>query len=132
MCRLIRACVVHKLRPFSSIAHHPGHSISYKIAIVPSKDSAKPVHIHSSIRVIAGHSVGSQGSKASLIDYEDPDLCKLSCLHWAHIQSCRKCCTSAKFYIQSTLIISTLFISNNCLSRSENLVPVSTWKSNNR
>ena len=35
-------------------------------------------------------------------------------------------------YIQSTLFISTSLISNNHLSRSENLVPVLTWKSNNR
>ena len=33
-------------------------------------------------------------------------------------------------YIQSTLVISTSLISNNRLSRSENLVPVLTWKSN--
>ena len=36
------------------------------------------------------------------------------------------------FLIQSTLVISTSLISNNRLSRSENLVPVLTWKSNNR
>ena len=34
--------------------------------------------------------------------------------------------------IQSTLVISTSLISNNRLSRSENLVPVLTWKSNKR
>ena len=34
--------------------------------------------------------------------------------------------------VQSTLIISTSLISNNRLSQSENLVPVLTWKSNNR
>ena len=34
--------------------------------------------------------------------------------------------------IQLTLVISTSLISNNRLSRSENLVPVLTWKSNNR
>ena len=33
-------------------------------------------------------------------------------------------------FIQSTLIISTSLISNNRLSRSVNLVPVLTWKSN--
>ena len=37
-----------------------------------------------------------------------------------------------KFHIQSTLVISTSLISNNRLCRSENLVPVWTWKSNNR
>ena len=36
------------------------------------------------------------------------------------------------YYIQSTLVISTSFISNNHLSRSENLVPVLARKSNNR
>ena len=34
--------------------------------------------------------------------------------------------------IQSTLVISTSFISNNRLPRSENLVPVLTWKFDNR
>ena len=34
--------------------------------------------------------------------------------------------------VQSTLVISTSLISNNRLSRSENLVPVLTLKSNNR
>ena len=34
--------------------------------------------------------------------------------------------------IPSTLVISTLLISNNRLSRNENLVLVFTWKSNNR
>ena len=34
--------------------------------------------------------------------------------------------------IQLTLVISTSLISNNGLSRSENLVPALTWKSNNR
>ena len=34
--------------------------------------------------------------------------------------------------MQSTLVISVLLISNNRLSWSENLVPVLTWKSNNR
>ena len=33
---------------------------------------------------------------------------------------------------KSTLVISTLFISNNRLSRRQNLVHVLTWKSNNR
>ena len=33
--------------------------------------------------------------------------------------------------LQWTLVISTLLISNNRLSQSENLVPVSMWKSNN-
>ena len=36
------------------------------------------------------------------------------------------------FEIQSTLVISASLISNNRLSRSVNLVPVLTWKSNNR
>ena len=31
-----------------------------------------------------------------------------------------------------TLVLTTLHISNNCLSRSENLVPVLTWKSNDK
>ena len=34
-------------------------------------------------------------------------------------------------HLQSALVISTLLISNNRLSRSENLIPVLTWKSNN-
>ena len=39
---------------------------------------------------------------------------------------------SQKKCIQSTLVISTSVISNNRLSRGENLVPALTWKSNNR
>ena len=35
------------------------------------------------------------------------------------------------FLLQSTLIVSTSLISNNRLSRSENLVLILTWKSNN-
>ena len=34
--------------------------------------------------------------------------------------------------VQLTLVISTSLISNNRLSRSENLVPAYTWKPNNR
>ena len=34
--------------------------------------------------------------------------------------------------IQSTLVSSTLLISNNRISQSEKLVPVLTWKSNSR
>ena len=49
----------------------------------------------------------------------------------------RICCSAiadiqSTFDIQSTLVISTSLISNNRLSRSEKLVPVLTWKTNNR
>ena len=40
--------------------------------------------------------------------------------------------TCSMSHIQSALVISTSIISNNCFFRSENLVPVLTWKSNNR
>ena len=36
------------------------------------------------------------------------------------------------YKLQLTLVISTSLISNNRLSRTENLVPALTWKSNNR
>ena len=36
------------------------------------------------------------------------------------------------YIIQATIVIPILLILNNRLSRSENLVPVLTWKSNNR
>ena len=39
---------------------------------------------------------------------------------------------SRQFSIQSTLVISNSLISNNCLSRIENLVPVLTQRSTNR
>ena len=42
-----------------------GHSISYKTACVPNKDSDQTVHMRRLIRVFAGHSVGSQGAKES-------------------------------------------------------------------
>ena len=40
--------------------------------------------------------------------------------------------TPKYLHIQLTLVISTSLISNNRLSRSENLVPAYTWKPNNR
>ena len=46
-------------------SYKPGHNISYKIACVPSEDSDQPAHPRSLIRVFTGHSLGSQGSKAS-------------------------------------------------------------------
>ena len=36
-----------------------------KLVCAPIKDSDQPVHPHSLIRVIDGHSMGSQGSNAS-------------------------------------------------------------------
>ena len=42
------------------------------------------------------------------------------------------CLTAIKSHIQSTLVISNSLISNNRLSRSENLVPVLTQRSTNR
>ena len=44
----------------------PGHSISYKIVCAPSERSNQPAHPRSLIGVFAGHSVGSQGTKACL------------------------------------------------------------------
>ena len=49
-----------------------------------------PVHLHGLIRVFSGHSVGSQWPS-----YQTVWMCRLICLHWAHIQSCRKCCALA-------------------------------------
>ena len=46
--------------------------------------------------------------------------------------SCEKGNWSGHLAIQSTLAISTSLISNNLLSRSENLVPALTWKSKDR
>ena len=47
------------------MAYDSGHSISYKIARVPSEASDQTAHPRSLIRVFAGHYVGSQESKAS-------------------------------------------------------------------
>ena len=44
----------------------------------------------------------------------------------------RTCILYSTEFIQSTLVISTSLILNNRLSRSEILVPLLTWKSNNR
>ena len=74
----------------------PGDRISYKIVCAPSDDSDQPVHSRSLIRVFAGHSVGSQGSKVSSggqrTEWSDcadgqADLC----LRMSHMQSCKKC-----------------------------------------
>ena len=46
-------------------AYEAGHSISYQIACAPSEDSDQPAHPRSLITVFAGHSVTSQGYKAS-------------------------------------------------------------------
>ena len=43
----------------------PGHSISCKIAFVPSEDADPHVNPRSQPRVFAGHPVGSEGSKVS-------------------------------------------------------------------
>ena len=48
-----------------SVINKAGHSVSYKIACALSKDSDQSVHPHILIRVFAGYSMGSQGSKAS-------------------------------------------------------------------
>ena len=42
----------------------PGHSISYKTACVPSEDSDQPAQLYCP-EFFAGHSMGSQGAKAS-------------------------------------------------------------------
>ena len=42
------------------------------------------------------------------------------------------CINDKCIHLQSTLVISTSLISNNRLSRSENLIPVLTWKYNSR
>ena len=47
--------------------YEPGHSISCKIACVPSEDSDQPVDPRSLIRVFAGHTVGTQVAKASSV-----------------------------------------------------------------
>ena len=39
---------------------------------------------------------------------------------------------AADLKLQSTLVISASVISNDCLSRGESLVPVVTWKSNQK
>ena len=39
-----------------------GHSFSYKIGCAASEDSDQPTHPRNLIRILAMHSVGSQGS----------------------------------------------------------------------
>ena len=63
-----------------------------------------------------------EGSKVFIRDYVNYHACSLS--YYIYIVP--------KLYIQLTLVISTSLISNNRLSRSENLVPAYTWKPNNR
>ena len=53
------------------LTNEPGNSISHNIACVPSEDSDQPAHPRSLIRVFAGHSVDSQGSKVLQADSED-------------------------------------------------------------
>ena len=55
-----------------------------------------------------------------------------TCLFSLHCRRCQQAIIEimrSVFYIQSTLVISTSVISNNRLSRRENLVPVLTKKS---
>ena len=52
--------------------YEPGHSIFYKIACAHIEDSDQPVHMRSLIRVFAGHSLGSQVTKASFAGQRRP------------------------------------------------------------
>ena len=77
----------------------PEQSISYKIACAPSKDSDQPAHQHSLIKVFAGQSIGSQGSKAiqRALWSDCADTQADLSLRWVHMQSCRKCFAPVHF-----------------------------------
>ena len=47
-----------------TLVYKQAHSISYKIAYAPRKDSDQPAHLCSLIRVLTGHSVGSHQAKS--------------------------------------------------------------------
>ena len=61
-------------------------------------------------------------------DSEDPD----QPAHLCSLIGVFALLTESLDSLQLTLVILTSLISNNRLSRSENLVPVLTWKSNNK
>ena len=67
-----------------------------KVASTPSEDSDQPAHPRSLLRVFAGHSVGSQGSKTS---------------SQAHVHYCRKCCDPAHIYFTQSFHFSFLSFS---------------------
>ena len=50
------------LQSIELIKNEQGHSISYKMACVPSEDSDQPAHPRCLIRVFAGHSIDRQES----------------------------------------------------------------------
>ena len=76
-------------------------SISYKIASVSSEDSDQPAHPRSLIRLFAGHSVASQGSKAC----SDGQLSLWTACafmqSWTFMKFCRKFCIQAQILLQN-------------------------------
>ena len=59
-----------------------GHSISYKLACLPSEDSGLPAHPRNLISLRIAFQASAQ------VDVS---------LRRAHMQSCRKCCVQARF-----------------------------------
>ena len=92
------------------------HSISYKIACVPSDDFDQLVHPCSMVRVFAEHSVGSQRAKSvsswimkTLESYLGGSaqhfLQDCICTQWVHMQSCRKYCAPVQYYLIKKFLI---------------------------
>ena len=62
--------------------NEPGDSISYKVACAPNEDSYQPAHPRSLLRVFAGHSMCSQGSKASSGEQQPDQAARMHRLIW--------------------------------------------------
>ena len=78
----------------------PGHSISHKIVCAPNEDSNQHAHPHSLIKVFAGHSLDSPGSKVSVggqrrLRSDCANAQADLSLRWAHRQFCKKYCAPA-------------------------------------
>ena len=106
--------------------NEPGHDKTYNKTCATSEDSDQPAHLRSLIRVFADRMCLLQPPGYPKRDKQIPlpywvEVQADLSLCWLHRSYSRFCCVLAQ--IQLTLVILTSLISNNSLSRSENLVP---------
>ena len=102
------------------------------------EDADQPGYEPSLIRAFAWVQWAAKNLSFLNADSEDSDQTADLSLRWGHMPFCSFCHALAplsladRVEIQSTLVISNSLISNNRLSRSENLVPVLIQRSTNR
>ena len=120
-----------------------GNSISYKIASTPSKNADQPVYPCCLIRIFAWLVMFSDGQQYCMVVHNDfwapcsldgnvPRLISDFAKSLLHCTFREVLFISLIKKLKLTLATSNSLISNNCLSRSENLVPVLTQRCTNR